>query len=206
MASSIGWMAATPAARDTGQGRLAVSVLYLVATVGEWGGLSLWLKSIDAGHPWTANAWLLAGFAIERGAVAIWLKKYQTQEPGLERATLLKTTLALAFATAVEVAIWHVWRASATKWNVEIAGLLLFLMIHPLHAKEMASVRGQPLTKFIIRGPTILFSFAEALGGTVWLALVVAQYPWWGRIALVIALFIEHHHQGMELEDTGFRV
>jgi len=183
------------------------SALYFAATLGELTGLALWLHYIDGHHFWIANAWLLAGFAVERASVAIWLRKFQLPEAVAK--PLWKTIMALAFATAIEMTIWHVWRASAAYWNVVIAGFLLFLMIHPLHAGEMAGVRQQPWIKFVIRRPTLLFSFVEAAGGTAWLALwhagtQVARIA--GIAALGVALFIEHHHQGMELEDKGFRV
>lgn len=184
--------------------KVQTGLLYLIATVGEWTGLAVWWLYIDKGRFWIALAWLLAGFAVERTAVATWLRKFQPPEDAAK--PLWKTIVGLAFATAIEVTIWHLWRKSAAYWNVEIAGLLLFLMIHPLHAGEMAGVRHQPLIKFIIRRPTILFSFVEALGGTVWLAFMVAGYPIAGIMALGTALFIEHHYQGLELEDKGFRV
>jgi len=180
------------------------SLLYFVATFGELAGLGAWLHFIEKNQFWIANACLLGGFVVERTSVAIWLRKFQTPEDVAK--PLWKTILGLAVATAIEMAIWHVWRKSAARWNVEIAGLLLFLMIHPLHAGEMAGVRHQPLVKFIIRRPTILFSFVEAAGGTAWLAFWLAGYPGVGLAALGIALLIEHHHQGMELEDKGFRV
>jgi hypothetical protein len=206
MSSYIGWIAASPAERAAGKGRDATSMLYYVATFGELAGLAGWFTNIERGQPWLAMAWLVGGFAIERGAVAAWLRKFHPPELTFQPSPLPKTIAALVVATAIEISIWHVWRASAAHWNIEIAGLLLFLMIHPLHALEMAGVRHQPLIKFIIRGPTILFSFVEATGGTVALALVRAGYRWWGLVALGVALFIEHHYQGMELEDQGFRV
>src|SRR5262245_30172058 len=179
------------------------SALYVVATLGELTGLGLWLHYIDE-HFWIANAWLLGGFAVERTSVSIWLRKFQLPEDVAK--PLSKTIIGLAVATAIEMTIWHIWRASAVRWNVEIAGFLLFLMIHPLHAGEMAGVRHQPLIKFIIRRPTILFSFVEAAGGTLWLAFNLAGQPLAALAALGGALFIEHHYQGIELEDKGFRV
>jgi hypothetical protein len=177
--------------------------LYVVATLGELTGLGLWLHYIDE-HFWIANAWLLAGFAVERTSVGIWLRKFQPPEDVAK--PLWKTIVGLAIATAIEMTIWHVWRASAARWDVAIAGLLLFLMIHPLHAGEMAGVRHQPWIKFVIRRPTILFSFVEAAGGTLWLAFWLGGYRIAGIAALGAALFIEHHYQGIELEDKGFRV
>ena len=188
----------------TAKEHVMTSALYVIATLGEWAGLGLWWHYIESDHFWIANAWLLGGFAVERTSVGIWIRKFQLLEDVAK--PLWKTIMGLAVATAIEMTIWHVWRASAVRWNVEIAGLLLFLMIHPLHAGEMAGVRHQPLIKFIIRRPTILFSFVEAAGGTLWLAFNLAGQPLAALAALGAALFIEHHYQGMELEDKGFRV
>src|SRR5262245_19389552 len=109
----------------TAKEHVMTSALYVIATLGEWGGLGLWWHYIENDQFWIANAWLLGGFAVERTSVGIWLRKFQL--PDDVAKPLWKTIMGLAFATAVEMTIWHVWRASAVRWNVEIAGLLLFL-------------------------------------------------------------------------------
>jgi|SRR5579884_4435552 len=182
------------------------SPLFYIATFGEGAGLVLWLRYIDSNRFWPALVWLLAGFAVERAAVAIWIRRTIEPEAHLKPKPLAVTILGLAFATAVEITIWHLWRMSAAHWDIEIAGVLLFFMIHPLHAAEMAGVRRQPMLKFLIRPPTILFSFIEALGGSVWLALVRGDHFGVGVIALLAALSLEHVFQARELEEQGFRV
>ena len=199
-------IAANGAERTTATRFVYTSPLFYIATVGEGAGLALWLRFIDAGRLWLALACLLAGFAIERAAVAIWIRRVIEPEAHLPPKPLPVTILGLAFATAVEIAIWHVWRVSAAHWDVEIAGVLLFFMIHPLHAAEMAGVRRQPVLKFLIRPPTILFSFIEAAGGSVWLALVRSDHFGVAVIALLAALSLEHVFQARELQEQGFRV
>lgn len=182
------------------------SVLYYTATVGEWAGLGAWLLFIDMGRFWTAIACLIGGFAIERVSVLTWIRTLHAPGLAVNKTPLMKTLAGFAFATAVEIAIWHTFRTAAAAWSVEIAGVLLFLMIHPLHAIELGGVTHQPAIKFILRGRTILFSFIEASGGTLWLASVRMGHWGAGLAVLVVALFLEHFHQAQEFTDDGFRV
>jgi hypothetical protein len=206
--------AASPARSAPGRARsnraLIESILYWVATLGEGFGLWLWLYYLDAGRPWVALGFLIGGFAVERAAVMTWIKKFLLVGLNIEQPPLYKTILGVVAATVIEIGIWHAARESMRMWNVEIAAMLLFLMIHPLHAFEMAGVRHEPVIKFFVRGRTALFSLIEAAGGAVWLGLSRANLGTTGSVlafvALFGALFAEHHKQAQELQDSGFQV
>ena len=177
---------------------------FVVATLGELSALGYWLHNRDA-QPWLARGALWLGFAVERGAVAYWLRREHRPGTGIHTKPLAATILGLLFATVFEIAVWTFWVWSDARWNLEIAGLLLFVLIHGLHAQEMASVRNQTVVRFLVRPKTIYFSLAEAVGATVWLWLTHAGHPWLGLTAMFVGLFIEHFIQGKELVDEDFR-
>lgn len=176
---------------------------FAIATLGELAALGQWLHQLRAHHVVAANLWLWAGFAVERGAVAWWLRRAHPRARGVNATPLPKLVVGLFVATVVEVLIWHGWLWSDGRWNLEIAGLLLFVAIHALHAAEMAGVRDRAVAEFLVRPKTLLFSLAEALGATAWLGLTQAGHPVWGLVALGVGLFVEHTVQGAELVSEG---
>lgn len=184
----------------------ASTVALVVATLGELSALAAWLHFVRAGEHARAILVLLAGFAVERIAVAHWLRRSgiaRDAQPGL--AGWLRMAPGLVGATAFEVGLWYGFVFGAGYWNVEIAGLLLLIGIHVLHAGEMSGVRREPLPAILVRPRTLLFSFVEAAGGVAWLALVGAGHPWRGALALLVGLTLEHVVQGRELTREAYR-
>lgn len=184
----------------------AATVVLVVATLGELFALVSWLRFVRADAHGRAILVLLAGFTVERIAVAIWLRRSgiaRDVAPGL--AGWLRVGRGLALATAFEILLWYGFVLVAARSNVEIAGMLLLVGIHGLHAGEMAGVRGEPLAEILVRPRTLLFSFVEAAGGVAWLALANAGHPWLGALALFVGLSLEHVVQGRELTREAYR-
>ena len=184
--------------------RITRTLLFFIATFGELFALGYWFHNRE-NQPWLAYAALWGGFAVERTAVAYWLRRVHPAGAGINAKPLVVTIRGLFFATVVEIAVWRVWLWNEEQWNLEIAGLLLFVMIHGLHAQEMASVRRQTVIRFLVRPKTILFSLAESVGATVWLGLTHAGHPRWGLTAMFVGLLLEHVVQANELTDGDFR-
>ena len=176
-------------------------LIFCLATAGELIGLSYWLYWLDAGFFLRGSAALWAGFAVERISVAWWLRRTQTEACIGVLSPIWKTAVGLFGITVLEIGMWHALHGAARYWNPEIGGMLLFLLIHPLHAGEMAAVRRQSSLQYILRPRTVLFSFCEALGGALWIGLVTAGHPRLGFAALLIALTLEHFLQGTMLQE-----
>lgn len=77
-----------------------------------------------------------------------------------------------------ETAIWVVWLGVAGALGglggVGVAGVVLFVLMLPQHSIEDNVLRGRDLFSNVVELGTSVFTFVEALGGTVWLGLVVA--------------------------------
>lgn len=78
--------------------------------------------------------------------------------------------------SVTEAAIWVVWLVVAEQVGgligVDVAGVLLFVLMLPQHSIEDNVLRGRPLFSDVLALGTALFTFVEAAGATVWLALV----------------------------------
>ncbi|WP_276260257.1 hypothetical protein [Haloglomus litoreum] len=124
---------------------------------------------------------------------------------------------AIATFSLSEALIWILWLGVAERLGgltgVGIAGVVLFVLMLPQHSIEDNVLRGRGLFSSLVTPGTALFTFVEALGGTVWLALVfrpdllaaagVDSVPFAapmvgdlgasvGLLLLALALFVEH--------------
>lgn len=79
--------------------------------------------------------------------------------------------------SATETALWAVWLAVAEAVGglvgVAAAGAILLVLLVPQHTAEDNALRGRGLVATLVDTGTLGFSAVEALGATVWLALVV---------------------------------
>lgn len=123
---------------------------------------------------------------------------------------------AIATFSLTEALIWIVWLLIAEQLGgltgVGIAGIVLFVLMLPQHSIEDNVLRGRGLFSNVLELGTAVFTFVEAVGGTVWLAFVLqgpellarvgldtisSPFPFElgaliGLLLLAIALFIEH--------------
>lgn len=88
--------------------------------------------------------------------------------------------------SVTEAAIWIVWLAAADQLadltgvavagvdltGIVAAGVLLFALMLPQHAIEDNVLRGEPFASDLLQSGTVAFTFVEAAGATIWLALV----------------------------------
>lgn len=170
-------------------------VPFLVATIGEFAALVLWLRFRDAGALAAANIALWTGFAIERIAVALWVRFVLA--PGAGGVNPLWVTGAFLFViTVAEVAIWGFWLRVARASGALAGATVLFALIHVLHSVEMGAVRRHNPLRYAINARTLGFSLMEALGGAGWLLLADAGRPVLGALVLLGGLTVEHLVQG----------
>jgi hypothetical protein len=169
---------------------------FLVATIGEFVALTAWLHYLDRGHPLAADIVRWSGFAVERIAVASWVRRVHGPATGIAGGSLWLVGLFLVVITVAEVSIWDWWLGLSRSHGLAAGGGLLFILIHALHSLEMAGVkRGNPLA-YAITPRTLLFSAMEAAGGAAWLWLADTGRPVAGALLLLAGLTVEHLVQG----------
>lgn len=179
-------------------------VPFLVATVGEFAALVLWLKFRDAGSFQNANLALWIGFAVERIAVAIWVRYVYGRELDITAAPVWVTGSFLLIITVAEVGIWDVWLRVARGSSGMLAGaIVLFVLIHALHSIEMGVVRARHPLIYARNGRTVFFSLMETVGGAGWLWLLMLQRPTAGALMLLSGLTVEHLIQGGSLKPSA---
>src|SRR4051794_11700917 len=117
----------TPAARLDFERDLAP---FLVATIGEFVALTAWLHFLDRGQPIPANVALWSGFAVERIAVAIWVRRVHGPATGIAGGPFWSVGLFLVVITVAEVGIWDWWLRLSRAQGIIAGAALLFALIH----------------------------------------------------------------------------
>ena len=171
-------------------------VPFLIATIGEFVALVLWLHYLDLGQSRPANLALWTGFAVERIAVAVWVRKVYSPATGVTGGPLWTVAIFLLIITIIEVAIWDWWLQVSRDRGLWLGFALLFVLIHALHSGEMGAVKRHNPLKYAVAPRTLLFSVMEAAGGTGWLWLHSMGRPWLGAAVLLVGLTMEHLVQG----------
>jgi hypothetical protein len=175
-------------------------VPFLIATIGEFVALVLWLKYLDAGAAAQARAALWIGFAVERIAVAAWVRYVYAPQAGVTSGPIWTTAIFLFFITLAEVGIWDVWLDVSRSSGLVAGGALLFVLIHILHSLEMGAVKNRNPLTYARNASTLTFSIMEAVGGAGWLWLYGMGHPTLGATVLLVGLSIEHVVQGRLLK------
>jgi hypothetical protein len=173
---------------------------FLVATIGEFVALTAWLVLLGQHRTAAADVLLWSGFAIERLAVAIWVRRVYAPGEGVTSSPLWEMGVFIIVITIAEVAIWSVWLDSTGARGILAAGVLLLVLIHVLHSIEMGTVKRKNPLVYAANIRTIFFSIMEAAGATAWIALRNAHHPLRGALALLIGLTLEHIIQGGTLK------
>jgi len=184
---------------------------FIIATAGEFAALTLWLTYLDAGQFVWANVLLWGGFAVERIAVYLWIRKiYRDREGYRDPQPLGQVVGGLVLITLSEVLIWILWLAVADgdiAWlatssfaiNFTLAGILLMILMTVEHSVEMGGLRRTSPFAYVTDPSTIFFTLMEVGGAVGWLYFVRTDRPWLGMACLLIGLSIEHVLQGSEL-------
>jgi hypothetical protein len=173
---------------------------FLIATVGEFVALYWWLGYHDAGKATLAKVVLWAGFAIERVAVAWWVRFVFTTDTNGQPTSLWLTGVFLAVITLIEVGIWELWLVASRSYSPLVGFVVLFATIHILHFGEMAVVRRVPVFTFALSVRTAFFSLMEAAAGFGWIYFWDSGHHVWGGVMLAIGLTVEHLVQGGQLK------
>ncbi len=171
-------------------------VPFLIATFGEFVALVLWLHYLDLGQSRTANIALWIGFAVERVAVAAWVRNVHGPSTGVAGGPLWSVGLFLIVITIAEVGIWDWWLRVSRGSGLGAGLLLLFALIHVLHSVEMGAVKRHNPLRYVVNPRTLTFSVMEAVGGTGWLWLYGLGRPVMGALVLLAGLTVEHLVQG----------
>jgi len=175
-------------------------VPFLIATLGEFIALVLWLRWLDAGATTAARVALWTGFAIERVAVAAWVRYVYAPQSGVTRGPLGITAIFLFVITLAELGIWGLWLNASRGRGILVGAALLFVLIHALHSLEMGAVKNRSPLVYARNARTLLFSVMEAIGGAGWLWLHDGGQPVGGAAVLLVGLSIEHVVQGRLLK------
>jgi hypothetical protein len=114
----------------------------------------------------------------------------------------------MLLVSATETVLWGAWLAVAEAvgglLGVGVAGVVLAVLLVPQHTVEDNGLRDRGLFSRLLTLGTVPFSVVEALGASVWLALVVepsllaeveapADPALVGLAALAALLFVEHN-------------
>lgn len=183
---------------------------FIIATAGEFAALFFWLYFLDQGRFLLANLILWGGFAVERGAVYLWIQRIYRQREGVRQTGPPFVVFAgLFFITLTEVLIWVLWLALADgqiAWldlgfvgNAVLAGAVLMSLMLVEHSAEMGALRRTSPLAYLTKGNTIFFTFMEVIGAVAWLYFVRIDMPVVGALCLLIGLSIEHVLQGSDL-------
>ena len=177
-------------------------VPFLIATIGEFTALVLWLYWLEKSATTQANVALWVGFTIERIAVAVWVRKVYAVNAGVTSKPIWVTAIFLLIITIAEVAIWDVWLRTSNAEGVLTGLALLFVLIHALHSLEMGAVKGRSPLIYAVSLRTLFYSVMEAVGGAGWLWLHWRGQVVAGALVLLVGLTIEHVVQGGGLKPT----
>lgn len=193
--------------RSLGQ-TIGIAVFTLVETV----TLGVWLVLVRDAPALSRIALLGAGVLVVGLVVEALINTVVVT--GLGRLPLGAIT---AFSVT-EALIWILWLGVAERLGgltgVAVAGVVLFVFMLPQHSIEDNVLRGRGALSDLIEPGTVVFTVVEALGATVWLALVfrgpellrmvgVDAFPITapsplglgasvGLLLLALALFVEH--------------
>src|SRR5690606_31392516 len=144
-------------------------VPFILATVGEFSALFLWLRFIDNNELVVANFVLWAGFMVERVSVALWLQyiyRRGTQGGGISGSDFTPHNIGLAifklfFFTLSEIIIWVMWALMAQEINQLVAALALFPLLQVQHAVEQAILKETRYSLYIFNPTTLFFTLME---------------------------------------------
>ncbi|MEM7374301.1 MAG: hypothetical protein AAF587_37245 [Bacteroidota bacterium] len=175
-------------------------VPFLIATIGEFIALHYWLVYMDSEQFVSANLLLWLGFAIERTAVVIWVRRVHNPQAGFVNLPMLKQVIGVALITLSEILVWIAWLWVVTKYGHLAGAITLYILMLGEHSMEMSLIKARPINVYLINGRVNFFTLMETLGAVGWMYFHQQGQDGWAVASLLIGLSIEHILQGRELK------
>jgi len=175
---------------------------FLIATIGEFIALHYWFTYMDAGRFMLANILLWVGFGIERGAVALWLKKVYRPKEGItsHQFPVWQQFAGWTFITFTEIVIWVIWWYTVDDLGHIWGAVVLYVLMLIEHSAEMGLVKRKSLWVYARTFDTNLFTFMEVIGAAGWMYFHQQGQHGWAVASLLIGLSVEHIIQGSSLK------
>ncbi|MDN5217146.1 hypothetical protein QQ020_34055 [Fulvivirgaceae bacterium BMA12] len=177
-------------------------VPFLIATIGEFIALHYWLTYMDLGNLLLANLLLWVGFGIERGSVAVWVKKVYRPKEGITgtNVPVWQQILGWGFITFTEILIWIVWYYSIDRLGYMGSTAILYGLMLIQHSAELGLVKRKNIFSHTLDLKTHFFTLMEVLGAVGWIYYHQQGDNHWAMLCLLIGLSIEHIIEGSSLK------
>ena len=175
---------------------------FLVATIGEFIALHYWFTYMEAERFILANILLWVGFGIERGAVALWLKKVYRPKEGItsNQVPVWQQFAGWTFITFTEIVVWVIWWYTVDDLGHILGAVVLYVLMLVEHSAEMGLVKRKSLWIYARTFKTNLFTFMEVIGAAGWLYFHEQGQPGLAAASLFVGLSVEHIIQGSSLK------
>ena len=165
----------------------------VVITAVEVASLAIWLTFVQRGLPIVGIVVLAVGLIVEH------LLSYNV----INRRGLLQLAglpvAKKALVSLIETGIWALWLTLAgltllpqPNLNVILAAVVLAVLLVVEHSLSDNVFKDKGLFSRLADGRTISFSIIEAVGATIWLALVQDNLAVVGIAVLTVGALIEH--------------
>jgi hypothetical protein len=174
---------------------------FLIATIGEFVALHYWLLYMDIGYFILANVLLWAGFIVERGSVAMWIRKVYRPKEGItsEDVPFGKQLIGWFGITFSEILIWIIWFYAVEYTGNIVACIILYPLMLIEHSVELGLVKRKNLLLHTIDLKTHFFTLMEVLAAALWIYFYQKGQIELAALALFTGLAIEHIIEGSAL-------
>nr|WKN36534.1 hypothetical protein K4G66_29670 [Tunicatimonas sp. TK19036] len=175
---------------------------FLIATVGEFIALHFWFTYMEIGQFVLANILLWIGFGIERGAVALWLKKVYRPKEGItsSQVPVWQQFAGWTFITFTEIVVWVIWWYTVDDLGHLWGAVVLYILMLLEHSAEMGLVKRRSLWIYAGTFKTNLFTLMEVLGAAGWMYFHQQGQHGLAIASLLVGLSVEHVIQGSSLK------
>lgn len=175
---------------------------FIIATLGEFAALFLWLRFVRDGEILLAAIVLWTGFLVERIAVVLWMNYVYRSLAGAPADQLpLKTGAIVLFGiTLSEILIWLLWVWIAIEVNAILGLIVLNVLLLIEHSVEMAILKEEKPLAYIGDPKTIIFTLFEGVSAAIWLELALNGQEILGGAIMLAGLSVEHVLQGAMLK------
>lgn len=164
---------------------------FAITTLAEALGLIFWLGLTLQGHHFLGILCLVAGEAVEWGALAYLIVKSPLSHP--KRTGRVKWGLITSGLTSLsEAALWVIWFHLAQTQGILLATALLLIGMHAKHVTEMMIFTGKPWRRLAWSDRDMTASIIEVGGAAIWFMIAMSGHVALAGILLVVAIFLEH--------------